>query len=264
MSEGGASRSQAAALPARLARVSPFLYWLPEGPHPMTHPLLFVLAPAAALPSEPTTRAGLLAAQDRGPAGGFSLRIFSTGRGSADLSQLPVDGCLTGDQRRSSDGTQLLCDAVLPLIEPQLHWLGIYRSDGEDGEEFHCVDRFALSEAGNETCWFYPTHDGTFLSWEQALRLTLNPGTIADCPDELRRVPYDRARVSVLWSLLGDDASLTCVGLTYGGQRIDWPLRTMTPEPMATWSRFCVNFAADVSLVVEECLTVFSEPTAEP
>ena len=230
----------------------------------MTHPLYFVLAPAAALPAGPITLAGLQAAQDRGPAGGFSLRIFSAGRGPTGLSQLPLDGRLTGEERRSGDGTQLLCDAVLPLIEPQLHWLGIYQTDGEAGEQLHCLDRFALSEAGNETCWFYPTHDGTFLSWERALRLTLVPGTVVDCPDELASAPYDRGRISVLWSLLGDDASLTCVGLTYGGQRIDWPRRSFTPEPMATWSRFCVDSTADVSLVVVECLTVFPEPTTEP
>jgi len=229
----------------------------------MTHPLLFVLAPGSALPSEPATLAALQAAQGHGPAGGFALRIFSAGRGPADLTHLPVDGRLTGDERRSGDGTQLLCDAMLPLIEPQLHWLGIYRGDGEDSDQFHCLDRFALSEAGNETCWFYPTHDGTFLSWERGLRLTLSPGTVVDGSDELRRSAYDRGRVSVLWSLLGDDASLTCVGLTYGGQRIDWPLRSLTPEPMATWSRFCVDSTADVSLVVEECLTVFSAAAPE-
>jgi hypothetical protein len=183
----------------------------------MAHPLFFVLAPAAALPSEPTTLAGLQAAQDRGPAGGFSLRVFSAGRGPADLGQMPVDGRLTGDGRRSGDGTQHLCDAVIPLIEPQLPWLGIYRAVDGDGEQLHCLDRFALSEPGNETCWFYPTHDGTFLSWERGLRLSLSPGTVVDCPDELRSVPYDRGRISVLWSLLGDDASLTRVGLTYGG-----------------------------------------------
>jgi hypothetical protein len=227
----------------------------------MPHPLIFVLATAEALPTEATTLAGLQAAQDQGPTGGFSLRIFSAGRSSADLRQLPIDGRLTGDQRRSSDGSQLLCDAQLPHIEPQHHWLGVYRSDGGDGgdgETLQCLDCFALSEAGNETCWFYPTHDGTFLSWERRLRLRLSPGSVADCPEDLLRAAYDRGRIAVLWSLLGDDASLTCVGLTYGGQRIDWPMLSSTPEPMATWSRFCVDGSADASLVVEECLTVFA------
>ncbi len=113
------------------------------------------------------------------------------------------------------------------------------------------------------TCWFYPTHDGTFLSWERGLRLSLEPGSIADCPEELAAAPYERSRLSVLWSLLGDDASLTCVGLTYGGQRLDWPLRSISPEPMATWGRFCVDSQADHSLVVEDCLTLFVASSTE-
>jgi hypothetical protein len=52
------------------------------------------------------------------------------------------------------------------------------------------------------------------LSWERGLRLSLQPGSIADCPEELNSAPYEGSRSSVLWSLLGDDASLTCVDLT--------------------------------------------------
>lgn len=230
----------------------------------LTHPLIVVVAPAAALPAGATTMAELQAAQDQGPAGGFCLRIFSRGQGRPmDLAQLPLDGRLTGDQRRSSDGTQLLCDAVVALVEPQHHWIGIYRSNLVDPQQAHCLDRFALSEVSNETCWFYPTHNGTFLSWERGLKLTRSPGTIADCPPELRSAPYERSRIAVLWSLLGDDVSLTCVGLTYGGQRIEWPLLTVTPEPMATWSLFHVDSQADVSLVVDKCQTVFSESSTQ-
>ena len=67
----------------------------------------------------------------------------------------------------------------------------------------------------------------------------------------------------MLWSLLGDDASLTCVGLTYGDQRLDWPLRSLSPEPMATWGRFRVDSQADHSLVLEDCLTLFADPSTE-
>lgn len=74
----------------------------------------------------------------------------------------------------------------------------------------------ALSELSIATYWFYPTHDGTFLSWERGLTVSLQPGSIADCPEELSSAPYERSRISVLLSLLGDDASLTCVGITYG------------------------------------------------
>jgi hypothetical protein len=67
----------------------------------------------------------------------------------------------------------------------------------------------------------------------------------------------------VLWSLLGDNASLTCVGLTYAGQRLDWPLRSHHFEPLATWGRFRVDCQSDTSLVVEDCITVLpTQPLA--
>ena len=69
--------------------------------------------------------------------------------------------------------------------------------------------------------------------------------------------------MTVLWSLLADDASLTCVGLTYGGQRIEWPQAHQTPEPMATWSLFRVDTQADVALRIDASQTVFQEPLAE-
>jgi hypothetical protein len=93
----------------------------------------------------------------------------------------------------------------------------------------------ALSELSNATCWFYPTHDGTFLSRERGLGLSLQPGLIVVCPDELNLEPYDRGRISVLWSLLGDNASLTCVGLTYAGQRLDWPLHHAASNHYRPW-----------------------------
>jgi hypothetical protein len=224
----------------------------------MPPPLIFVVAPATQLPEGATSLEDLQAAQAAGPASGFALRIFSRGAEHPDLGGLPLDGRLTGDQRRSSDGTQLLCDALIVRIEPQHHWLGIYQGVPNDPPSLQCLDRVALSELSNANCWFYPTHDGTFLSWEGGLQLTLQPGSIADDPEELSRAPYERSRISVLWSLLGDDASLTCVGLTYGGQRLDWPLRALSPEPMATWSRFRVDSQADHSLVVEDTLTLFA------
>ena len=87
-------------------------------------------------------------------------------------------------------------------------------------------------------------------------RLSLQTGCIADCPEALQAEPYDRCQISVLWSLLGDDQSLICVGLTYGGLRLDWPLNASTPEPTATWRRFRVDNQADPSLAVEDGLTV--------
>lgn len=81
---------------------------------------------------------------------------------------------------------------------------------------------------------------------------------IVVCPDELNQQPYDRSRIFVLWSLLGDNASLTCVGLTYAGQRLDWPFRSRRFEPLAYWGRFRVDCQADTCLVVEDCQTLFA------
>ena len=50
------------------------------------------------------------------------------------------------------------------------------------------------------------------------MRLSLQAGSIADCQEELRLTLYGRSKISVLWKLLGDDARLTFVGLTYEGQ----------------------------------------------
>jgi hypothetical protein len=226
----------------------------------MTPPLIFVVAPATRLPDGTTSPEDLQVAQASGPTTGCALRIFNRGADHPDLGGLPVDGRLTGEQRRSSDGTQMLCDALILRIEPQHHWLGVYQGEPDDPTSLQCLDRVALSELSNATCWFYPTHDGKFLSWERGLRLSLQPGSIADCPEELAAAPYERSRISVLWSLLGDDARLTCVGFTYGGQRLDWPLQSLNPKPMATWGRFRVDSQADRNLLVEDCLTVFPAP----
>jgi len=231
----------------------------------MTPSLLFVLAPVSALPSETCNRHDLEMAQRQGPRGGYALRLFSQGvRLAEDLGALPLDGRLTGDARNRGDGCQVICDAVIPHFEPQHHWMGVYATAPGNVDQFTCLDRLPLSEANNETCWFYPTHDGTYLSWERGLRLWLMPGSVVATEQDGTAEPYERGRLSVLWSLLGDDASLSCVGLTYGAQRIDWPLQSIRPEAAATWSRFRVDSMADVSPLVEDSRTVFAEPTATP
>jgi hypothetical protein len=224
----------------------------------MKHPWIFVLAPAAALPESPCSLDALAAAQRQGPQGGLALRLFRQGKQwDRELAALPLDGGLSGESRRSSDGTQLLCDAIIPHIEPQHLWLGVYQAEAADHHRFQCLDRFPLTEASNDTCWFYPTHDGTYLSWERDLQLVLAPGKIADPPAEAFTIPYVRSNIAVLWSLLADDSSLSCVGLTYGGQRLDWPLQAIQPEAVATWSRFCIDTQAETSLVVQDSQTIF-------
>lgn len=233
----------------------------------MDEDLLFLLAPEAVLPQSGCCSDDLNQAQLLGPRVGFALRLFGLGR-DADLDQglaeLPIDGSLTGAQRRLANGTQLICDAIVPSFEPSLHWLGVYRSDPDGSGRLSCLDAFALSEAANETCWFYPTHDGAYLSWERELQLSLAPGRLAEQGSGAAPLPYRRQSIAVLWSLLADDRDLTCVGLTYGGQRIDWPLAATDPEPMVTWSRFVVDSKADNSLMVVDRETVRGTPGTRP
>ena len=220
----------------------------------MSDSLVFVLAPLAALPEGPVAPAELEAAQRLGPRGGFALRLFTAADpGAIAIDSLPLDG-----QLDPAAGHRKICDAVIPQLEPRLNGLGVYLSK-PGSEQLACLDRFPLSEANNETCWFYPTHDGSFLSWERAVVLALKPGAVAAAEAETTPSPYARSGVSVLWSLLADDESLTCVGITYGGQRIEWPLLHSEPEPMATWSLFTVDTQAAVSLVIDDSHTVLAE-----
>ena len=92
----------------------------------------------------------------------------------------------------------------------------------------------------------------------------LEPGVVAAEAQAQTPAEYDRGQLKLLWSLLADDVSLTCVGLTYGGQRIEWPRAHSRPEPMATWSLFTVDTQADVALTVEASQTVFLETGNHP
>lgn len=228
----------------------------------MESPLVFVVAPEKALPEAATSQAALLEAQRSGPRQGFELRLFSTGRNRDwPLAELPADGRLTGTARRGGEGCQRICDALIPHFAPSQHWLGVYQaSAGVDGPAgWRCLDRFPLSQAVNETCWFYPTHDGTYLSYTRTHNLVLSPGQIADAPAALQQAPYARAQLRLLWSLLGDATALTCVGLTYGGQRIDWPVQLTAPDAEAVWARFLVDSSAAAPLVVEEIRSVSAQ-----
>ena len=225
----------------------------------MDQPLVFVVAPAACLPESEATWEELALAQRRGPAGAFALRIFTAASTAAgDLVDLPWSGQF--DPAGNTPLRRCICDAVVPQFDPRSNAIGVYQKSGADSNLFHGVDRFELSQASNETCWFYPTHDGTFLSWERALTIGLDPGMVpAEAQSQLPS-SYERSHLTLLWSLLADDVSLTCVGFTYGGQRIDWPQAHSRPEPMATWSLFTVDTQADVSLRVDASQSVFQSP----
>jgi hypothetical protein len=221
----------------------------------MNHSLVFVIAPSACLPQGDASWDDLQTAQRQGPAGAFALRLFTAAGAAADeLAQLPWEGSL--EPQSSGPPRRLICDAVVPQFDPRSNAIGVYQRNAEAGT-YRCVDRFPLTEASNETCWFYPTHDGSFLSWERALSVGLEPGVVAAEAQAQSPTDYDRGQLKLLWSLLADDVSLTCVGLTYGGQRIEWARAHSRPEPMATWSLFTVDTQADVALTVEASQTVF-------
>jgi hypothetical protein len=214
----------------------------------MAHPLVFVLAPPDQLPGGEVSGQDLVRAQQQGPKAAFALRLFSAAETSeAQLGTLPWDGSL--EAQSSGQPRRMICDAVVPRFDPQGNAMGVYQRR-EDPDRLLCLDRFPLLESCNETCWFYPTHDGRFLSWERALALELQPGVVAQEAQHLVPESYERSQLTLLWSLLADNDSLTCVGLTYAGQRIIWPQTLGRPEATALWSLFSVDTQAEVSLTV--------------
>jgi hypothetical protein len=248
----------------------------------MSHALLFVIGPEAALPPDGATATALAAAQRGGLRSALALRLFRAPDGwSGALDDLVADG--RADARGSDpfpeavERRRRVCDAVVPHLEPRSQWLGVYALEGERVEPAHaaslapghplealanlrvrCLDRFALREAENETCWFYPTDDGAYLGWENKRRIQTLPGYLPDRPVEETAPAYERSAVHVLWSLMADDLALTCVGLTYRGRRIEWPIQAGDPEPFATWTAFAVDSSAESSYREIANITVFA------
>jgi hypothetical protein len=193
--------------------------------------LLFLLAPAEALSSHRLDWAAINRVQAQGVVAAFALRIVCTGD-------------LAGEFQR-------VCDAITPHFQTDRLWLGVYREDGSNGpdaKQWQQLDRFPLNEARNETCWFYPTSDGHYLSWRRELAVTLGPGRVVD-PGPNPGSGYNRTEIALLWSLLADDSMLTCVGVTYGGRRIEWPLQERNWAESALWSDFSVDSQRNPSLI---------------
>jgi hypothetical protein len=192
--------------------------------------LRFLLAPADALAADQLSDAELAIVQGQGVTGAFALRIV-------------VSHDLGGRFQR-------VCDAITPHFEPERLWLGVYQASPGHWQR---LDRFPLSEARNETCWFYPTHDGHYLSWQRQLQVSLAPGQVAEPAPQTPAAShetYSREAIALLWSLLADDTSLTCVGLTYAGRRIDWPLDNRQWAPSACWCTFSVESSRERPLIV--------------
>jgi len=245
----------------------------------MLNTLAFVLAGSQELPGDGADWQALVAAQRLGPARGRSLRIFLLPDGwSGSLDQLVGSGCATIAGQDPLPGLgpsrSLICDALVPQFEVPSLWIGVYALRGlawpEGGrpagsppldlqEPVQLVDRFALMEAENETCWFYPTENGSYLCWENQASLSFLPGWLPEQGIGGVPIPYDRGEVHVLWSLMADDPALTCVGLTYQRRRIEWPLAVLTPEPSATWTWFEVDTMADPSYREHTRISVFPQ-----
>jgi hypothetical protein len=248
----------------------------------MAHSLAFVLAPAAVLPGEDPAWADLLAAQQRGVGSGLALRMYRVPpHWAGTLEELVTSGMVDaggGDPfpdpagspaedpppvtAASPSARRLICDAMVAHLEPKSLWLGVYELSGSEPEtsSIRSLDRFPLREAENETCWFYPTDNGTYLCWENRRSLSLLPGFLPERTGQEEPIAYDRADVHVLWSLMADDEALTCVGLTYRRQRIDWSLVAAAPEPCATWTCFRVDTMAERSYQEIDSVTVFPRP----
>lgn len=256
----------------------------------MAHALVFVLAPEGALPGDGVTWADLLAAQRLGVGSGMALRMFrmatppersldelvSSGQanvsGADPLEPLRGDPCQDDLASSTETGSvrRLICDALVPHLEPRSLWLGAYELSGPEQQgrtnqpadrlaitTIRCLDQFSLREADNETCWFYPTENGDYLCWENRRTLELAPGYPADPCVQEERIPYERSDLRLLWSLMADDQALTCVGLTYQRRRIEWPVTASDPEPFATWTSFRVDSMADDNYRETSSITVF-------
>jgi len=243
--------------------------------------LVFLLVSRSALPKPGAGWQELVEAQSQSLGSGIHLRLFPAQpdwHGSLDDLIIEGKADVSGQNpffqvvRPSKDETnQLLCDSFIPYIEPKLLWLSVYKVEGQSidpNEEYpsqslqiesvECLDQFPLREASNETCWFYPTEDGRYLSWEKRSRIIVQPGFLPDILSRDETSDFQRSEIHLLWSLMADDQSLTCVGLTYKKRRIEWPLLKVEPEPFATWRCFRVDYSSETGHVEESCITVFN------
>jgi hypothetical protein len=242
----------------------------------MLHALAFVVCREPSPLREASNWHDLVEAQRQALRSGTQLRLFRLPQGAADGPQddLMASGRLSaaGERPVLHNGVaQVICDALVPLIEPRSLWLGVYHLSGHEQtspdsgsgprlvvEDVACLDCYPLQEAANETCWFYPTENGRYLAWENRKRIQTLPGHLPDRPPQPNPLPYQHGDVHVLWSLMADDHALTCVGLTYRRQRIEWPLVGEIPEPLATWTQFQVDSMAESSYQELNSTTLFA------
>jgi hypothetical protein len=214
------------------------------------HAPLFVLAPSGDLPLEPAGWEELAALQSRSIREAERVRLFALPEAwSGSLNELIQSGIAAGAP---------FCDALVPALDTDALSLGVYELQGSPlaggGEEpaaslqadaIRCLDQVPLREVPNEACWFYPTEDGAYLSCTGRRSVRLRPGYLPDRPPTKEPLAYHRSRLRLLWSLMADDREMTCVGLTYGRRRIDWPVEREEADPTAQWTWFTVDTSAE-------------------
>lgn len=239
----------------------------------MLHALAFVLAREGGLPEAPTSWQSLVEAQRQGLRSGTQLRLFRVPPAwEGNLAALVAAGAAKACGEPPFPGERaapLVCDALVPVLDPRSLWLGVYQVQGSapqvpsrrglqlEVESITCLDRYPLQEAANETCWFYPTDNGRYLAWENRRRIQTLPGHLPDRPPQSTPFPYEHGDVHLLWSLMADDLSLTCVGLTCRRQRIEWPVEGEMQEDLSTWTEFKVDSMAESSYTELDSITVF-------
>ena len=218
----------------------------------MAESFLFLLAAASDLPQDQVSLADLAAAQALGLDQVLALRIFACppdwpgcletlvedglahSGGTDPFASVPPGGRQPGER-------SLRCDALVPVLDPASLCLGVYAVSGPSPGQIHCLAYLPLAEIENETCWFYPTDNGNYLSWQSQRPRTFLPGRLPAGEPASQAAEFQPEELRLLWSLLADDTALTCVGLTYRGRRIEWsiqPLARESEEAASVWTWF--------------------------
>lgn len=163
----------------------------------------------------------------------------------------------------SSPAWRLLCNATIPRFTAERLWLSVYDLESEDASpqaeprQLRLLDSFPLAAAANETCWFFPTDDGRYLSCATNEQVRCLPGFTPEQRFSDTPFAYDRAGIKVLWSLMADEESLRCVGLTYERRRVDFPLIERQRSVDTTWLAFQVDSQAEQPLQVSSTITTY-------
>lgn len=163
----------------------------------------------------------------------------------------------------SSPAWRLLCNATIPRFAAERLWLSVYDLESEEASpqaeprQLRLLDSFPLTAAANETCWFFPTDDGRYLSCATNEQVRCLPGFTPEQRFSDTPSAYDRAGIKVLWSLMADEESLRCVGLTYQRHRVDFPLIERHRSVATTWIAFEVESEAAEPLQVTSTITTY-------